>query len=159
MIFITICIILNTLFLALDRYPIDEKSAYANETANFIFYLIFVFEMILKIYGMGISEYCRDSFNIFDGIIVILSTVEVVLANSGVGSSGGNAISAFRAVRLLRLFKLAKSWKSLRKLLTTIQATIKDISYASILLLLFIFIYTLIGMEMYAYKLQFDDDH
>ena len=121
MIFITVCIVLNTLFLALDRYPIDEKSATANEMANFIFYLIFLFEMILKLYGLGVKQYCRDSFNIFDGVIVILSTIEVILANSGVGGSGGNAISAFRAVRLLRLFKLAKSWKSLRDLLVTIQ--------------------------------------
>lgn len=135
----------------MDRYPIDKKSETDNETANFVFYIIFVLEMFLKLYGFGLKGYWKDSYNIFDGIVVILSTIEVILANIGVdGSGGGNAISVFRAVRLLRLFKLAKSWTSLRKLLGTIVETIKDIGYFSILLLLFLFVYTLIGMELYA---------
>lgn len=77
--------------------------------------------MVIKIYGLGLVGYCRDSFNIFDGFIVILSTIEVILENTGSGGGGGSAISVFRAVRLLRLFKLARSWTSLQKLLITIQ--------------------------------------
>lgn len=34
----------------------------------------------------------------------------------------------------------------------------KDISYFSILLFLFMFTYTLLGMEMFAYKVKLDDD-
>jgi hypothetical protein len=108
--------------------------------------------MILKLIGLGIRGYCSDRFNIFDGVIVILSTIEVILFYSGVSGSGGSAISAFRAFRLLRVFKLAKSWTSLRNLLITVGKCLRDVSYFSILLLLFMFIYTLIGMELFAYK-------
>ncbi len=61
----------------------------------------------------------RDSFNIFDGSIVLLSLVEIILDNAGSNVSGGGfgAISAFRSLRLFRIFKLARSWVNLRNLL------------------------------------------
>ena len=71
---------------------------------------------------------------------------------------GGSIIIAFRAFRLLRVFKLAKKWTELRKLMRTIFKCLQDVSYFSVLLLLFMFIYTLIGMELYAYKLRFSGD-
>jgi hypothetical protein len=92
----------------MDRHPIEPDAAIVNELANLIFYFIFLTEMILKLTGLGIRGYMSDSFNIFDGIIVILSTIELVLFFTGVGGSGGSAISAFRAFRLMRVFKLAK---------------------------------------------------
>ena len=38
--------------------------------------------MILKLVGMGFKGYVKDSFNIFDGVIVILSTVEIIVSRS-----------------------------------------------------------------------------
>jgi hypothetical protein len=115
--------------------------------------------MVLKLAGLGFRGYCSDRFNVFDGVIVILSTIEVILFYSGVSGSGGSAISAFRAFRLLRVLKLAKSWTSIRNLMNTAANCFRDVSYFSILLLICMFIYTLIGMELFAYRLQFDRDH
>jgi hypothetical protein len=100
------------------------------------------------------------AFNVFDGVIVILSTVEVIIMYSGSSSSvsSGGAISAFRAFRLLRLFKLAKSWKGLQDLLKKIAATLSQIGYFAILVFLFIFIYSLLGMELFAHNVKLDDD-
>ena len=63
-----------------------------------------------------------------------------------------------RAVRLLRVFKLARSWTSFRDLLSKMIVTIKDIRNFAVLMFLFMFIYTLLGMEMYAYKIRFKDE-
>ncbi len=87
----------------------------------------------------------------FDCFIVVISTVENVLSWSGVEMGSGGAISAFRGIRLLRVFKLARSWKSFRELLQKIGITLKDISNFSVLLFLFIFTYTLLGMEIFAF--------
>ena len=35
--------------------------------------------MILKIYGLGTSNYLRDSFNLFDGLLVMISLTDVTL--------------------------------------------------------------------------------
>jgi hypothetical protein len=68
-------------FLALDRYPIDDRSQEANETANFVFFLIFVAEMLLKLFGFGLMTYVRDPYNLFDAFIVLAGTVELILQN------------------------------------------------------------------------------
>ena len=63
-----------------------------------------------------------------------------------------------RAIRLLRVFKLARSWTSFRELLEKIVITLKDITNISVLMLLFMFIFTLVGSEMYAYKVRFNNE-
>ena len=79
---------------------------------NLSFYSVFVFEMVVKLVGMGYREYFIDKFNTFDFLIVIISSIDVGLTQSSIGkSSGSNALQALRAFRLLRVFKLAKSWK------------------------------------------------
>jgi hypothetical protein len=44
--------------------------------------ILFVIEMLLKILGLGIREYVRDNFNIFDAIIIIVGMLEY----TGIGS-------------------------------------------------------------------------
>ena len=67
--------------------------------------------MVIKILGYGIIGYVRDSFNIFDGTVVLLSLLDLILESIGssTGSGGGfAAIQAFRSLRLFRIFKLAR---------------------------------------------------
>lgn len=46
---------------------------------NQVFSWFFVAEMLVKLGGMGIKHYARDTFNLFDALLVILSLVEMVL--------------------------------------------------------------------------------
>ena len=70
--------------------------------------------MILKLVAFGFKGYIRDPFNVFDAIIVILSTVELTLSYVKVTEDfkAGGVLSAFRAIRLLRIFKIAREWHS-----------------------------------------------
>ena len=68
----------------------------------------------------------------------------------------GGAISAFRGFRLFRVFKLARSWKKFRDLIFKIIKTLGDVSTFSVLLVLFMFTYTLLGMELFAFKVAYD---
>jgi hypothetical protein len=45
--------------------------------------------MIIKLIGYGFKPYCRDKFNLFDGFIVLVSSVEVILSYAPI-ESGGN---------------------------------------------------------------------
>ena len=155
---LTMCIILNTGLLAMDRHPIKPETQHFLENMNGILSWIFFFEMAIKMIGLGIKDYSSDSFNLFDCTVVVVSIVDLVISKVGVEFNGGGAISALRAVRLLRVFKLARSWTSFRLLLEKMIITLKDIRNFSVLMLLFMFIYTLLGMELYAYKAIFTDD-
>lgn len=47
--------------------------------SNYIFTGLFTMEMILKLFALGFFEYIADSFNLFDGAVVILSILEILL--------------------------------------------------------------------------------
>lgn len=155
--FISLCIVINTIVLALDKYPEDKLEAKNLEALNLGLSCIFFVEMVVKLIGLGVKQYFKDSFNTFDCAIVVISIIDIVLTFADLKLSATGAISAMRAFRLLRVFKLAKSWRKFRYLLKTIGTTIKDISTFSILLFLFIFTYTILGMETFAHKAKFQD--
>ena len=46
---------------------------------NLIFAGIFFLEMIVKLLGMGPSNYIKDSYNIFDAVIVTISIVDILV--------------------------------------------------------------------------------
>lgn len=67
-------------------------------------------------------------------------------------------MTALRGFRLLRIFKLARSWKRFELLLETMANTLKDVASFSILLFLYTYIFTLLGMELFAYRAKLDPD-
>ena len=123
---------------------------------NSMFSVIFIFEMILKILGLGLNNYFSDIFNIFDCFIAIAAISDLVVSTavSGIGVDG---VLALRTFRLLRLFKLARTWQQFNKLISTMGKTLIEISAFSVVLFLFMFIYSILGMEMFAYKAKYDD--
>lgn len=114
--------------------------------------------MIIKLIGLGFKEYASDGFNVFDCVIVVISVVELLLSLSNVEFSSNGAISVFRAVRLLRVFKLARSWTSFRDILEKMLVTAREIRTFAILLLIFILVFALLGMELYGHRVHFKDD-
>jgi hypothetical protein len=75
------CIVLNTLVLAVDKYPSHGNDIdYMLDMVNIVFFGIFTMEMLIKLFGMGPKNYVRDSFNIFDSLIVVLSIADVCLS-------------------------------------------------------------------------------
>ena len=132
-------IIINMLFLASEHYDQSEQLNNIGEIANLFFTVIFTGEMVLKLFGLGIKKYVSDGFNVFDGVIVIVSLIELF---SQAESSG---LSVLRAFRLMRVFKIIKSWVSLRKLLATVLESLGAITNLGVLTMLFIFISALLA--------------
>ena len=68
---------MNTVVLSLDKHPIDPGMETAIEYTNVVFTAFFMIEMILKLLGLGFQSYFRYGQNIFDCVIVLLSTADV----------------------------------------------------------------------------------
>jgi len=114
-----------------------------------IFTWIFTVEMVIKLWGYGPMNYKKDGYNIFDGVIVLFSWFDYFFLR------GGGPFSSFRTFRLLRVLrtlKLAKSWHSLNQLLITIVRSIPGLANFGVILMLFLFIYALFGMQFYGGK-------
>ena len=160
--FIIILIILNTIVLAADHYPMDITAEFTLEIINFILTVLFSIEMIVKLLGLGVKQYVKDGFNTFDAVVVVASWAELAFAPprfiTGSNESGESALSALRTFRLFRVFKLARSWSDLRIILETIVKTLQDVSNFAVLLLLFMYIFSLVGMQFFANRFRFDND-
>ena len=124
---------------------------------NKYFTIIFGVEMFIKILGLGIHEYVKDEFNLFDAILVVISYVDLVIESISNGGSGAKVVTVFRTLRLMKIFKLATKNEGLLVLLKAIKETLVDIAYFSILLLLYIFICGLVGMDLFAYYVRIDN--
>ena len=146
-------IILNTIIMACEYHPEDEDWANISNYLNIAFTAYFLIEMIIKVIGLGFGGYVDDRMNIFDGIVVVISVIEVLVA-MGTGSSGDSMFSVFRAFRLLRVFRLARSWKQLNKIINTIFRSVANIAYLTCILVLFIFIFALLGKEFFGYNFK-----
>lgn len=95
----------------------------------------------------------------FDGIIGVISAIELIFVlSTPAGASGSSSFSVFRSLRLFRIFKMAKKWQSLQSLLRTIASTMYEIGNFAALLILFMFIYSLVGMQLLANRLRFSND-
>eukprot|EP00347_Sterkiella_histriomuscorum_P011811 403371009 len=147
----------NTVDLSLDRYPLDLHESDVMDAVNTLFSFLFVAEMIIKIIGLSLKYYLQDPFNIFDCVVVVSSMVDFLVSQT-VNTTSNGAITALRAFRLIRIFKLAKSWKKFQNLLKTMIRTLKDVSTFSILLFLFMFIYSLLALEIFANRIKFNKD-
>jgi voltage-dependent calcium channel L type alpha-1S len=67
----------NTFILASETYDDGSWFVTFNEITNYIFTLIFFMEMALKMFGLGIKEYFKEGFNVFDSVVVMFSIIDV----------------------------------------------------------------------------------
>ncbi|GMH93963.1 hypothetical protein TL16_g12770 [Triparma laevis f. inornata] len=155
------CILINTVVLACDHDGIEDNVDLVAilDMLNEILTFIFLGEMLLCIAALGPKEYFSEAFNCFDATIVVLSMFDFIYAKTlpAGEESGGGAVSALRGARLLRVLKMAKEWETMQTLLKLIAKTVLEIGNFGILLLLFIFIYSLCGIQFFSNRMVFDD--
>lgn len=142
----------------MDSYPIDPGTSTILETLNRVLTYYYVAELVCKLIGVGVKNFVRDIYNLFDTLIVVLGITEIIIGSVASNSSTKEAITAFRCIRLMRVFKLVRSWKALRNLLKTMGKTIFDMKDFSLLLGIFMLVFSLIGREIYSNSVKFDDD-
>ncbi|KAJ8282364.1 hypothetical protein COCON_G00048830 [Conger conger] len=140
---ITICIVLNTLFMAMEHYPMTQQFNNVLSVGNLVFTGIFTAEMCFKIIALDPYYYFQEGWNIFDGIIVSLSLMELGLANV-------EGLSVLRSFRLLRVFKLAKSWPTLNMLIKIIGNSVGALGNLTLVLAIIVFIFAVVGMQLFG---------
>uniref|UniRef100_A0A3Q0SV45 Voltage-dependent N-type calcium channel subunit alpha n=1 Tax=Amphilophus citrinellus TaxID=61819 RepID=A0A3Q0SV45_AMPCI len=154
---IVLCVVgLNTLCVAIVHYDQPEWLTRALYTAEFVFLGLFLTEMTLKMYGLGVRNYFHSSFNCFDFGVIVGSIFEVIWDMIKPGASFG--ISVLRALRLLRIFKVTKYWNSLRNLVVSLLNSMKSIISLLFLLFLFIVVFALLGMQLFGGQFNFDEE-
>ena len=103
----------------------------------------------MKLIAFG-KTYFRDGWNLFDFFIVALSNISLILTYTS-GFSLGSSASVIRSFRVGRVFRLINKAKKLRLIFNTLLITLPALANIGGLLFLFLFIYSIIGMNLFPY--------
>ncbi|XP_066157194.1 sodium channel protein 60E isoform X3 [Euwallacea fornicatus] len=139
---ITVCIVLNTMFLAMEHHGMSESVLRALDIGNKVFTSIFTFECCMKIMALS-KDFFHCGWNIFDLIIVSASLLDLIFELV-------DGLSVLRGLRLLRVLKLAQSWITMKVLLSIIISTIGALGNLTFVLVIVIYIFAVIGMQLFA---------
>uniref|UniRef100_A0A8C3P9I0 Sodium channel protein n=1 Tax=Chrysemys picta bellii TaxID=8478 RepID=A0A8C3P9I0_CHRPI len=136
---ITVCIVVNTIFMALEHHNMTRPFKFMLCVGNMVFTGIFTAEMILKIIALDPYYYFQQRWNIFDSLIVTIT-------------EKGRMLSILRSFRLLRVFKLAKSWPTLNTLIKIIGNSVGALGNLTLVLAIVVFIFAVVGMQLFGGK-------
>ncbi|XP_028609366.1 voltage-dependent L-type calcium channel subunit alpha-1C isoform X17 [Grammomys surdaster] len=148
-------VFLNTLTIASEHHNQPHWLTEVQDTANKALLALFTAEMLLKMYSLGLQAYFVSLFNRFDCFIVCGGILETILVETKIMSPLG--ISVLRCVRLLRIFKITRYWNSLSNLVASLLNSVRSIASLLLLLFLFIIIFSLLGMQLFGGKFNFDE--
>ncbi|XP_005386634.1 PREDICTED: sodium channel protein type 10 subunit alpha isoform X4 [Chinchilla lanigera] len=138
---ITLCIVVNTVFMAMEHHGMSSTFESMLQSGNIVFTIFFTAEMVFKIIAFDPYYYFQRKWNIFDCIIVTVSLLELSMVKKG-------SLSVLRTFRLLRVFKLAKSWPTLNILIKIIGNSVGALGNLTIILAIIVFIFALVGKQL-----------
>jgi len=88
----------------------------------------------------------RTAFNALDFLLVVIALITIAVF----GWQDGGSISAFRALRVFRIFRLLHKFESLQTVIEGILQSVASIGYLSFLILLFLYVWGIMGMQVFG---------
>eukprot|EP01065_Artemidia_motanka_P018310 TRINITY_DN2162_c0_g1_i2.p1 TRINITY_DN2162_c0_g1~~TRINITY_DN2162_c0_g1_i2.p1 ORF type:complete len:1885 (+),score=667.97 TRINITY_DN2162_c0_g1_i2:215-5869(+) len=147
--FIMFVTVVNVVVLACDYHNIDDQFLSVLNQCNLACTIIFAVEIGLKTLGIGPRKTYLDiqngsGWNCFDLVLVLISVPDL--------AQGGS--SSFTAFRAFRLMKLVRRFPQVQTLLRALIGCMSEGGYVSLLLLLLIFIFSIMGMLFFERRFQ-----
>ena len=163
---VSLCIILNVAVLMCDHHNIELEGppllGYAYEglfgsvpTAVVFsrtllgFTLAFALEEVLKVLTYGVGSHLRESWSRFEFAVVFPALLCQVAFQAGLDSPIQRVVTWFST--LLRVVRLLKDATKLKELLGTMVLSIPSLVNVSLLLVLMVYIYSVLGVQLFTY--------
>jgi len=137
-IFIMSCIVLNVLVMCTQHAGMSHGWETLGAVSNYVFGGIFLVEMVVKHIGLGVRQYWASKWNMFDGTLVVINVVTVLLRET-MGQTLGVDFQLFRVFRVFRIFRLVKTVPQLRLIFTTLRLSLPSMANVGTLLILMFF--------------------
>ena len=141
---IFVLIALNTLSLGVETFALTDAVSYALSVFNTVCIVIFVLEILLKLYAYG-GDFFKDGWNIFDVIIVIISIMPMIKFLSSM-----RAFRIFRLFRALRALRMMKRLEKLRVVVQALLSALPSVGWVVVLLLIIYYIFGVIGTNLFS---------
>ncbi|OQR88208.1 sodium channel protein type 11 subunit alpha [Thraustotheca clavata] len=138
---------LNIVLLALWHFPSSNTFNSMYNSLELAFLVYFMFEAIVKLLAFGPS-YFSSSTKLLD-IILLAFTLSEVFYDSGVG----------HIASLLRIYRFLEKYDGLMSLLKMLETCLPSLINVAALLVLVLFVFALLGMNIFTEKIQGDCIH
>lgn len=95
--------------------------------------------------------YFQDGWNIFDFILLLASIAGLIVSAQNSSYSLGSTTSIFRSFRIVKIMAIIRNNRNLRVIFQTFIIALPHLLNIIGLLLLFLFIYSVLGMNILCY--------
>ncbi|KAF7472252.1 Hypothetical predicted protein [Marmota monax] len=152
---VLVFIFLNCITIALERPDIDPGSTERAflSVSNYIFTAIFVVEMMVKVVALGLlwgeRAYLQSSWNVLDGLLVLVSLVDIVVAMASAG--GAKILGILRVLRLLRTLRplrVISRAPGLKLVVETLISSLRPIGNIVLICCAFFIIFGILGVQV-----------
>jgi len=133
-------IILNSVLIGLETSPSYMKLyGYYIDQVDRVILIIFVLEILLKLFAYRL-DFFKDSWNIFDSLIVLISITPSI----------GASFAVLRSLRILRTLRLLKNIPKLKIIIESLLHSIPSIGWIGVLLMIVFYIFAVIGNNLFG---------
>lgn len=148
-------IVVNILVMCVDWADMDDDVENVLDKINLGFTILFAIEAAIKLLALDI-RYFYEAWNIFDFLIVVSSLLEEFLEEFSDVNFNPTMIRIFRVFRLARLLRLSRKAAWAQQLAATISSTLPSLMHVSFLLMLFFFMYAVLGVQVCSKHILFE---
>jgi Ion transport protein len=148
-IFFLFCIIMNTIVLTINWY---SQSVYVDDILDYVNYgfaSTFALEALCKIIALTPYYYFKEAGNMFDFFTVVASIITSAISIS-LNVDFGASATFIRALRISKIFKFIRLSKQVEIMFNTMVETIGPLSTMGGLLVLFMYIYSVLGVFLFS---------
>lgn len=149
---VSTCVIcLNAIFIGVSvQYAVDHPhnpSTFAMQGVEYVFLCYYMVEFAIQmLVAEGLCVFFRDSWNVFDGSLVIAGCFDVVSDLAGVSTADVAVVKVIRLLKmskLLRVVRVMRLFKELRLTFHVIAVSCRSLVWAVLMLALIMYIFNL----------------
>ena len=151
----------NILTLSCWHFGISSDAVIVLLWFNLVFSAVFVTDSIMKMIVFTPAIYFKKGWNIFDFCIAVISLIHVVFENpfrhtditpgdTSATTFSVQLLQVLRSCQVVRVLKVIVQFKRLERWARVFATSITSVATLTALLALLIFIYALLGMQLFA---------
>ena len=128
----------------IDPYAKDhQQHAGLWRALSNMFNCLFLVELIINFYGHYFLEFWKNSWNVFDFIVVVIGMLDMAETELG-------PFKQLKILRAFRVFRLFKRVQSLNKIIVSLVRAIPSVFSAFVILFIFMSIYAILATEFFS---------
>jgi len=134
--------------MALPYWDANSRYEEAVRVLNWLFSLLFVVEVIVRVVALNPLQFLWDTWNRVDAVLAtVYLAIFLVQVASGIIAFDAKIL---RAVRLFRVFRVVDQFKPLHRLVQALVIAVPSLLNVGALIVLFFFVFGVVGVSLFS---------